>query len=36
MINGEEPISKEAVRGVLYSFFFSGLKNEKTLFFRLL
>ena len=33
MINGEEPISKEAVRGVLYSFFFSGLKNEKTLFF---
>ena len=36
MINGEEPISKEAVRGVLYSFFFSGLENEKTLFFRLL
>ena len=36
MINGEEPISKEAVRGVLYIFFFSGLENEKTLFFRLL
>ncbi len=36
MIKGEEPVSKEAVREVLYSFFFSGLENEKTLFFRLL
>lgn len=36
MINGEEAISKETVQRFLYRLFFSGIEQEKNVFFRIL
>lgn len=36
MINGEEAISKETVQRFLYRLFFSGIEEEKNVFFRIL
>lgn len=36
LINGEEPISKETVRSFLCSLFFSEMKNEKEMIWKLL
>lgn len=36
MINGEEAISKETVQRFLYRLFFSGIEQEKNMFFRIL